>query len=112
MSIISKSMPVLSKFSRTADMCTFQDNMILSEMFRITPSLNVLKNYTRKVDRFSYEAERMYMTFYHNIQLVVGGLRAQSLADYLFKGSYPKSQELRWFIDYYTTAQKKIQKEQ
>ena len=105
-------MPVLSKFSRVADMCSFQDNMILSEMVRITPSLNVLKNCTRKVDRFSYEAERMYMDFYHNIQLVVGGERAQSLADHLFKGSYPKSQELRWFIDYYTAALKKVQKEQ
>ena len=92
-------------------MCNFQDNIVLSEMARITPSLNVLKNHAQKVDRFSYEANRMYMGFYHNIQLVVGGERAKSLADHLFKGSYPKSQKMRWFVDYYTKALKQIQKE-
>ena len=85
--------------------------MVLSEMAKITPSLNVLKNHAQKVDRFSYEANRMYLEFYHNIQLVVGGERAQSLSDFLFKGSYPKSQNLRWFVDYYTKALKQIQKE-
>ena len=92
-------------------MRTFQDNIVLSEMLRIWPSINVLKNYTKKVDRFSYEANRMYIDFYHNIQLVVGPERAQSLSDHVFKGSYPKSQKLRWFVDYYTKALKKIQKE-
>jgi len=105
-----KTMPaILSKPSKILAMCRRQDDIVHALLVNNKPTMRRCKNYTKQTcGHFSYELLKIHQNFYENCRLVMNQERSQCLADYFFKGCFPKKRELRLLCQYYDTMYKAI----
>ena len=52
-------------------------------------------------NRLSYEVLQMHQNFYENCRLVMNQEKSRALADFFFKGSFPKTPALQILCQYY-----------
>ena len=100
---------VLSKPCKFAHMCLVQDDILHSLLLNCKPTMRLCKLFTKHTcNRLSYEVLRMHQNFYENCRLVLDQEKSRALADFFFKGSFPKKPALQILCQYYGLMYDKI----
>ncbi len=101
--MLELTMTVLSKPSKIAHKIHTQDVVIFHALRHYKKDITNARCFfkMRIQKKYSYELVALHQNLYEIMRCVLDREQSQVLADYFFKGHYPRKQELKWLCDHY-----------